>query len=76
MFLSLLVLSIGLYVGYMFISNEAIRALKGTIIMVFSTFETFLCVGFSVGVLLVADGLFIFGEFRAGGYASKMRKVM
>lgn len=59
----------------MWISNS-FSELKGVIPTVFTTFETYLCVFFSVGVLMLLDGMFVFGEFRKGGYASKMRKVI
>jgi hypothetical protein len=44
--------------------------------MSFTTFETYLCVFFNVGILMLVDGMFVFGEFKKGGTASKMRKVM
>jgi hypothetical protein len=75
MFVSLLCLSICLYVAYMWISN-VLTGVKGTVTMVYSTLECYLCVLFCVAVLLIIDGLLIFLEFWKGGYASKMRRVI
>lgn len=75
MFVSLTALSICLYIGYMWVA-ETTSNVKGTITEVYSTFETYLCVFFCVGVLLLLDGVLVFVGFRKGGYASKMRKVV
>lgn len=75
MFVSLLGLSIALYVSYMWISN-VLSGVRGTVLMVYTTLDVYLCVLFNIGVLLIVDGLLVFTSFGRGGYASKMRRIV
>lgn len=75
MFVSLLCLSICLYVAYMWISN-ILSGVRGTVYMAYTTLDVYLCVLFCIGVLLILDGLLVFTDFGRGGYASKMRQVI
>lgn len=75
MFACLLLLSVCLYIGYMWVSN-GISGMYGTILMAHTTADTYLVVFFCVGILLIIDGLLVFLDFWKGGYASKMRQVV
>ena len=48
----------------------------GTTYMAMTSGETYLVVLFSVCVVLFVDGIVVFMDFKRGGFASKMRKVI
>lgn len=77
LFLSILVLSLGLYVGYMWISNYFLSvSIEGTAYISWTSIEIYFVVLFCVVSVLFLDGLVVFLDFRKGGYASKMREVV
>jgi len=75
MFVSMLCLSICLYIAYMWISN-VLSGVRGVVTIAYTTLDVYLSVLFCIGVLLLLDGLLVFANFGRGGYASKMRKVI
>jgi hypothetical protein len=77
LFITIIGLSLGLYVIYMWISNYFLSDnIEGTVYIAWTSFETYLVVLFSVCVILFVDGLVVFLDFRNGSYASKMREIV
>jgi len=61
----------------MWISNYYLSpAIEGTAYTAWTSGDTYLVVVFCVCFVLFIDGIVIFGDFRKGGYASKMREVI
>ena len=75
---SILFFSLGLYIGYMWISNYATFTvyLEGTISRFFSSWEAYFVVIFSCCLVLFIDGFVVSVDFERGGYASRMRKII
>ena len=72
-----LILSIALYISYMWISNYFFSEhYLGTAYMAWTTGETYFVVLFSTCFILFLDGIVVFIDFRRGGYISKMRDVV
>lgn len=72
-----LLISLGLYVAYMWISNYYFSEhILGTTIMAYTTGEVYFVVLFSVAFVLFVDGIVIHIDFIRGGYISKMRDVV
>jgi hypothetical protein len=71
---SILFLSLGLYVAYMWISNYFLSpAVEGTVWIAYTTGETYLIVLFCIAFILFVDGIIVFLDYKRGSYASKMR---
>ena len=74
---SILVLSLALYVGYMWLSDSYLSGFQfyGVNETAWTTAETYLVVLFCVCMILCVDGVVVFVDFRRGSVASKMREV-
>lgn len=58
----------------MWLTNFALTDyVRGTTVVIWSSFETYLVCGLCVCVVLFVDGIVVFTDFERGGYASKMR---
>lgn len=74
---SILFLSLGMYVSYMWISNYFLSSsINGTSYMAWTTGDVYFVVLFCICMILVVDGVIVFIDFRRGSYASKMRVVL
>jgi len=74
---SISVLSLGLYVAYMWISNYALsNDVQDTSFIAWTTPQTYFVVLFCICIILFLDGVIVFIDFRRGSYASKMREVI
>lgn len=74
---TILVFSLGLYIGYMWISNFAFTEyLTGTVIVFYTNGETYFLVIFCCSLVLLVDGSVISVDFNRGGYSSRMRKLV
>lgn len=77
MVFSISVLSLGLYVAYMWISNYALsNDVQDTSFIAWTTPQTYFVVLFCICIILFLDGVIVFIDFRRGSYASKMREVI
>lgn len=74
---SIVILSLALYVAYMWISNETLSnyMFLGVNETAWRTAETYLVVVFCTCLILGVDGVVVFVDFRRGSIASKMREV-
>ncbi len=74
---SILVLSLGCYAAYMWLSNYFLSAaIIGTTFVAWTTGEVYFLILFCICVILLVDGIVVFMDFRRGSYASKMREVI
>ncbi len=72
-----IVLSIALYVSYMWISNFYFSEhILGTTYIAWTSGEVYFVVLFCTCFILFVDGIVIFIDFKRGGYISKMRDVI
>ena len=79
LFFSILVLSLGVYVAYMWFSNYLLPTyswVTGTALTFYTTGETYFLVLFASCVVLLVDGLVLSVDFERGGYSSRMRKLV
>jgi hypothetical protein len=77
LFITIIFLSLGFYIVYMWISNYALSDyVKGTALIAWTSIETYFVVLLCVCGILFVDGLVVFMDFRKGSYASKMRKIV
>jgi hypothetical protein len=77
LFLIIVVLSLGLYVAYMWISNDRFSPLVlYTAYMFYTTGETYLVVLFCCCVVLLFDGVVLSLDMEYSGLVSKMRKII
>jgi phospholipid-transporting ATPase len=75
--LSILVLSLGLYVAYMWISNYYFSDyVKGTTFMFYTSGETYFLVLFCVCAVLALDGVVLAFDQEHSGLLSKVRKIV
>jgi hypothetical protein len=69
-----IILSLFLYLGYMWISNYVISTnILGTSIVAWTSAKTDLTVIFCICVVLFVDGIVLHIDFKRGGYSSKIR---
>jgi phospholipid-transporting ATPase len=74
LFITITVLSVGLYVLYMWISNWALsNYVEGTTYIAYTSGNYYFIVLFCICMILFVDGAVIFMDFKQGAYASKMR---
>lgn len=72
-----LILSLCLYLAYMWISNYYITDnIQGTTVVAWTSVEPYLTVLFCVCFVLFIDGIVVHIDFNRGGYSSKMRRVV
>lgn len=79
LFISIVFLSLGLYVGYMWVSNYYLAeysSITHTAYMFYTTYETYFIVLFSVCFVLCIDGFVLAVDFQRGGYSSRMRRLI
>lgn len=77
LFFSVSVLSIAVYLIYMWISNYSLSEhVVGTTFIAWATLETYLSVLACLVVVLTIDGIVLSIDFDRGGYISKMRQVI
>lgn len=79
LFFSIVFLSLGLYVGYMWFSDSYLvnyMYVTHTITMFFSIGSTYLIVLFSICFVLFIDGFVLSIDFKRAGYSSKMRMII
>jgi hypothetical protein len=77
LFFAVSVLSVALYVIYMWMSDYILSEhIVGTTYIAWTTFETYLCVLICLIVVLTIDGIVLSIDFDRGGYISKMREVI
>lgn len=79
LFISIIVLSLGLYIGYMWFSNYYLPTymyVTYTASMFYGIGLTYFIVLFSICLVLFIDGFVLSVDFKRGGYASKMRKLI
>ena len=77
LFFAISVLSLALYLAYMWISSYAFSEyIKGTVYTAFTVGETYLTVLFCITLILFIDGLVIHIDYKRGGYSSKMRDIV
>ena len=75
--ITIIFLSLGFYIAYMWISNFALSDhVEGTAYIAWTSIETYFVVLLCVCLILFVDGLVVFLDFRHGSYASKMREVV
>ena len=75
--ISIVVISIGLYLAYMWISNVAFSDfIQGTTYIAWTTAEPYFITVFCCCLILAIDGVVLFIDFERGGYASRMRHVI
>jgi flagellar biosynthesis protein FlhB len=77
--LSIVLFSLGFYIGYMWISNSVVILtdnMLGTPIVAWSSAITYFFVLFCCCFILFLDGVLITIDFHYGKYASKMRKAV
>lgn len=76
-FLAVALLSIVLYLTYMWISNWYLSNLiLGTTMIAWTSIETYFMVLFCMCVVLFLDGIVLSIDFDRGGYISRMRDVI
>ena len=74
---SILIISIGLYLAYMWVSNFLFSEnIKGTTYTAWTTFEPYFVVLFCICFVLALDGVIISLDYDKGGYSSKMRSII
>lgn len=74
---SIVVISLGLYLAYMWVSNFLFSDhIKGTTTIAWTTIEPYFMVLFCVCLVLALDGAILMLDYNKGGYSSKMRKVI
>ena len=77
LFVCIVILSLGLYVAYMWISNYYFSDyLKGSVLPYYQNAETYFMVLFCSCVVLVIDGVVLSVDFERGGYASRIRRLI
>lgn len=79
LFVSILLLSLGVYVAYMWISNYYLVTytwVSNTAWTFFTTGETYFILLFSVSLVLFIDGAVLSIDFERGGYSSRMRRLI
>jgi len=77
LFISIIFLSLGLYVAYMWVSNSMVSPyVIGTVSVFYTNGETYFIVIFCCCLVLVVDGIVITIDFDRGGYASRMRLLI
>lgn len=77
LFITITLLSLGLYVIYMWISNYVLSDhIEGTTYVAWTSAECYFVVLFCICLVLFVDGLVVFLDFRRGSYASKMREIV
>ncbi len=79
LFISILFLSLGLYVAYMWFSNSYLVMytwVSNTAATYFTTGETYFILLFSVCLVLFIDGAVLSVDFERGGYSSRMRRLI
>jgi len=77
LFVTIIFLSLGFYVAYMWISNYVLSDyVEGTAYIAWTSIETYFVVLLCVCGVLFVDGLVVFMDFRKGSYASKMREIV
>lgn len=79
LFISIVILSLGVYVGYMWVSNYYTASsayITDTAYMFYTTGETYFIALFSVCFVLCVDGFVLSVDFRRGGYSSRMRELI
>lgn len=74
LFLTIVLMSLGIYLIYMWISNYALSDnVEGTTYMAWTSAECYFVVIFCICLVLFVDGVVVFMDFKSGSYASKMR---
>lgn len=77
LFICIIFFSLGLYIAYMWISNYYFSDhIVGTTMTFYTNGETYLVVIFCICFVLWVDGVMITFNFKRGGHASKMRKLI
>ena len=75
-FIGTVIISLGLYVAFMWVSNANSGNVQGSILPVYRSFHTWLVVFYVISILLVFDGVFVYYKFLCGGDSSRMRAVV
>lgn len=79
LFIAIIVLSLGVYIGYMWFSNSYLVSytyVTATTATFFTIWESYLIVVFSICFVLFIDGFVLSLDFEKGGYSSRMRKLI
>jgi phospholipid-transporting ATPase len=77
LFVSIIVLSLGLYVAYMWLSNYYFSDyMKGSTMTFYTNAEPYFLVIFCICFVLLIDGIMLTINFNRGSYASKMRTLI
>jgi hypothetical protein len=72
-----IILSLCLYLAYMWISNYIISTnILGTNVVAWGSAKTYLTVIFCICVVLFVDGIVLHVDFGRGGYSSKIRRIL
>jgi hypothetical protein len=74
---SIIFLSLGLYVAYMWVSNYALTVyMQGTAMKFFTTGDTYLIILFCICVVLVFDGVVLSFDSKSSGIIHKLRSII
>jgi hypothetical protein len=72
-----IILSLCIYLAYMWISNYTISTyILGTNIVAWTSTKSYLVVIFCCCIVLFVDGIILHIDFIQGGYSSKVRKII